>query len=783
MNITAPLVLRNDVVLVPVADLSAEVRAKIDFDEGDYAVSRLHGRMPSTIIDHETASLLRQFREPTTIVEAVIRNSRELAKDPTLWLDELLPSLGIFLRNRVLAPAGEGEGPEMRPLLEPGARVGGWEVLHCVNLIEDSELHRVVRQGPLLVEGASAPERTPDEQRATPPASHGALKISRDTIPLEGSVFANEAAVLRHLDGFERVPRLLDDGLHEGRPWLVIEWREGADAGVATQGRHDRAELLELCTQIAEGYAALHERGVIHADVHPRNVLIAPDPRVTLIDFGLSRIAGSAVAPMPRGGMYYFFEPEYLASLHGPRQLEATYAGEQYALAALLYLILTGKHYLEFRFDRLEMMRQSREEPPLPFAQRGVAPWPEVETVLRRALEKDPSQRFGSVRAMANALRAAIPTLDIPAPSAQAQQLLAEELAALERDDAYPTAPHASVNYGAAGAAMGLLRIAEARGDAKLLALAEVWRSRAATYINERSGWYAEEHDVPEAMIGAVTPYHTATGLHTVATMLAYARGDSFGQRQAAREFVEASQQPCTSIDLTLGRSGTLLAAALLLERGSEEVRALGDATLRAIWSHLDALPPLAMQPRETYLGTAHGWSGFLYATLRWHLAAKSRLPGNVVTRLTELAAQRIPRGRGAYWPRTLAGGIQDMMPGWCNGAAGHVFTWTAAYDALHDPRWLTLARDAAWSAWEEPLHTSDLCCGTAGRAYALLNLYQHTGEREWLVRAQELAHHAAANARATSQRAHALWKGELGVAALLADLEAPEEARLPLFA
>ncbi|HEX8407545.1 MAG TPA: lanthionine synthetase LanC family protein [Thermoanaerobaculia bacterium] len=783
MNITAPLVLRNDVVLVPVSQLSAEVRAKIDFDEGDYAVSRLHGRMPSTIIDPETASLLREFREPTTIVEAVIRNSRELAKDPSVWLDELLPSIGIFLRNRVLAPAGEGEEPEMRARLEPGARVGGWEVLHCVNLIEDSELHRVVTReaaGPLFGGGAAARDIPSAEQRAT---IHGALKIARDTLPLEGSVFANEGAVLRYLDGFELVPRLFDEGLHEERPWLVIEWREGADAGVATQGRHDRAELLAICAQIADAYAALHERGVIHADVHPRNVLIAPGPRVTLIDFGLSRIDGGTLAPMPRGGMYYFFEPEYLASLHGPRQLEATYKGEQYALAALLYLILTGKHYLEFRFDREEMMRQSREEPPLPFAQRGVAPWPEVETILRRALKKDPSQRFDSVREMANALRAAIPTLDIPAPSAQAQQLLAEELAALERDDAYPIAPHASVNYGAAGAAMGLLRIAEARGDAKLLALAEVWRSRAATYVDERSGWYAEEHDVPEAMIGAVTPYHTAAGLHAVAAMLAYARGDAYAQRHAARNFVETSQQPCASLDLTLGRSGTLLAAALLLERGSEEVRPLGDATLRELWSHLDALPSLALQPRETYLGVAHGWSGYLYATLRWHLAAKSPLPASVMTRLDELAAQRVPRGRGAYWPRTMAGGIHDMMPGWCNGTAGHVFTWTAAYDALRHPRWLALARDAAWSAWEEPLHTSDLCCGTAGRAYALLDLYQHTGEREWLVRAHELAHHAAANARTTSQRAHALWKGELGVAALLADLEAPEEARMPLFA
>lgn len=751
MNITDPLVLRSDVVLVPVSELSAEIRAKIDYEEGDYAVSRLHGRMPSTIIDSETASLLHLFKQPTTIADAVIRNSKELSKDPRVWLDELLPSIGIFLRNQVLAPAGEHNEPEVKPRIETGAQIHGWETLRCVNLIEDSEIHFVQRDG-----------------------VNGALKIARDAVPLERSVYANEIAVLRHLDGCAFVPRVLDHGLHDDRPWLVSEWREGADAGLATSyARHDRTALLDLCVKIADAYAALHARGVIHADVHPRNVLITPRHDVTLIDFGLSRIEGSALPLMPRGGMYYFFEPEYLASLYGPRQLEATYAGEQYALAALIYLILTGKHYLDFRLDREEMMRQSRTEPPLPFAERGVPPWPEVEAVLSRALEKDPSKRFSSIREMADALRGAaaeeMPSL--------ATDLLDDELAALESEDAYPAAPRASINYGAAGGAMGLLRIAEARGDARLLALAEVWRTRAAEFDD----WYEDEL-APREMVGTISPYHTAAGLHAAAAMIAYARGDSYAQRHATRAFLEASHAPCPNLDLTLGRSGTLLAAAMLLERGSPEVLPLGEATLREVWTQLDALPPLASQPRDTYLGIAHGWSGFLYATLRWCNASGASLPAQFIARLRELAEQRVPRGRGAYWPRTMAGGIHDMMPGWCNGAAGHVFVWTAAADALRDPQWLTLARDAAWNAWEEPLHHADLCCGSAGRAYALLDLYQHTGEREWLARACHLANHAASIARTTSQRAHALWKGELGVAVLLADLERPEEARMPFF-
>ncbi|MEO8378050.1 MAG: lanthionine synthetase LanC family protein [Acidobacteriota bacterium] len=762
MNVTEPLVLRNDVVLVPVSELPPDVRAKIDFEEGDYAVSRLHGRMPSQIIDPETASLLKLFREPTTIVDAVIRNSRELSKDPRSWLDELLPFIGIFLRNRVLAPAGSGEEPDLRPLVEAGARAGDWTVERCVNLIEDSEIHRVHREG-----------------------IAGALKLARDPVPFEGSVFGNEIAILRHLDGLPLVPRLLDHGHHDGRPWLVSEWCDGSDAGVATAlGRHDRVALLELCTRIAAAYAELHDRGVIHADVHPRNVLVGPGSRVMLIDFGLSRLEGSALPEMPRGGMYYFFEPEYLASLRGPRQREASRAGEQYALAALLYLILTGKHYLEFRFDRDEMMRQAQYDPPLPFADRDLPPWPDVEAILGRALEKDPARRFADLHELTEALQNAHARAASAMPSLpeSALALVEEELSSLHDSGAYPTPPHASVNYGAAGAALGILCIAEVRGDARLLALADVWRSRAATFAGERAGWYAEEHDVPESMIGAVTPYHTVTGLHAVSALLAYARGDSYGLQRATRDFLESSNVPCQQIDLTLGRSGTLLAAALLLERGCEAVRPAGEALVREVWTRLDALPAIAALPRDTYLGMAHGWSGYLYATLRWCAASGAPLPSAVPSRLSDLAGQRIPRGRGAFWPRTVGGGLVDMMPGWCNGAAGHVFTWTAAHDMFRDGPWLSLAEEAAWSAWEEPLHASDLCCGSAGRAYALLDLYRRTGDRAWLARARQLAIHAASNARATSQRAHALWKGELGVAVLLAQLDCPEEARMPLF-
>ena len=729
------------------------MRAKFEYDEGDYTLSRLHGRVPSQIVDGETASLLRLFREPTTIVEAVIRNSRELSKDPKSWLDELLPHLDGFLRSHVLVPAdAQQEERELRPLIDAGGIAAGWTIVRCVHLMEESEIYRVRREG-----------------------AEGAMKIGRIT-PFS---FGNEIEVLRHLDG-NVAPRLIDSGEHEGRPYLVTEWLEGTDAtNAASFGRHDRAAILALCTSVATAYAELHERGVVHADVHPRNVIVAADRSVGLIDFGLSRVDGVSTRRMPRGGMYAFYEPEYLAGVRQGRQLPASFAGEQYAVSALLYQLITGTHYVDFRLEREEMVRQAEQEPPVPFASRGIPPWPEVERILFRGLDKDPAKRFASMRELADALCVAHADDEVLADATR--QLVDEEIAILSRrpPPAFPS-PHASINYGAAGAALGILRMAMVRDDPKLLALAEVWRSRAATYVNALDGWYDDE-DAPQAMVGNVSPYHSVAGLHAASALIAYARSERTLQRLATQAFIDTSQLPCDNLDLTLGRSGSLLAAALLREVG-DDVHDLGNALARDLWQRFDAMPPLREQPRETYLGIAHGWSGYLYATLRWSLASKTPLPSNAIARLEQLAELRIPRGRGAFWPRLLGSGYQDMMPGWCNGAAGHVFTWTAAFDATRDERWLALAELAAWNAWEEPLHIADLCCGSAGRAYALVSLYKHTGNREWLARARQLANHAAKNARETAQRAHSLWKGELGIAALIADLESPENAAMPMF-
>lgn len=772
MNITEAFVLKEDVVLIPCSDLSADLRQRISFDDGDFTLSRRHGRSPSQIIDGETAALLSLFREPRTIVGAVIENSRTLGRSAEARLDEMLPHLGVFLQNRILVPAGSEDEKEIRPRFESGASVAGWEIVRCVSLIEDSEIY-------YLSKGSES----------------AALKIARMAMPFEQSVFGNEAAILKHLHG-GIAPRLLDSGSYEERPYLILDWIPGVEAGVAaSQRRHDRASLIDMCASIAAAYATLHERGVLHSDVHPRNVLVGDDGRVTLLDFGLSRFADQPHRT-GRGGMYYFFEPEFLAANRQGMPLPSSAAGEQYALAALLYLLVSGNHYVEFRYDREEMSRQAEEDPPLPFAKRGIPPWPDVEQILFRALEKDPSRRHASIAEMASLLaesrEAAVSDALATPLTDEANEFVETMLRSFARGGTmfatrYPKPPTASINNGSAGAAVGLLRIAKTRSDPALLALASVWKSRAIALAGGDDAYYNPDEDLPHEILGDVTPYHTEAGIHAAAAMVAEAMGDGPSQQRAIGAFLAASRKPCPQLDLTLGRSGSLLAAAMLLEISGENpeaaaLRAFGAETMAAIWDELDARPPLSVSPSGTYFGMAHGWAGYFYAALRWCEASGDALPARLVERLHEFTPLKTPKGRGVYWRRMFESPPYDVMPGWCNGSAGQVFLWTLVHRILGDPEWLELAELSAWHTWDEPRATADLCCGSAGRAYALLNLYRHSGATEWLSRARQLANHAASVAATTAQRANTLWKGELGVAVLIADLASPENTAMPFF-
>jgi serine/threonine-protein kinase len=182
-------------------------------------------------------------------------------------------------------------------------------------------------------------------------------------------------------------------------------------------------------------------------------------------------------------------------------------------------------------------------------------------------------------------------------------------------------------------------------------------------------------------------------------------------------------------------------------------------------------------------IGIAHGWGGGLYALLRWSLATGQPPHAFVSERLEELAALGQHSGRGMSWPRFRDRNDGSLQSTWCNGDTGLVFLWLLAAEVLGEARYRELAEQAGWNVADRgPDRMVDLCCGSSGRAYAFLALYRETGDDIWLRRAQRFAQHAARDIDPDADDAHRLYKGALGVALLLNELEDPTRARMPLF-
>ncbi|MFI6281793.1 lanthionine synthetase LanC family protein [Streptomyces sp. NPDC050988] len=781
MNALGILVLPPDVVLAPVAELEPEVRTRIGGTAGDFTVTRPGTRTVSSVVDRETAVLLDQFRTPRTIVDAVLSFCSANGADPRHTLDTAFGVIVSLVEERMLVPADSPAAQPVAGSLTVGAVVGGVTILKSIRVLNDTEVYR---------------GRTLD-------GAHVALKLAgpaADCVVL--AAMDNEAAVLDLLEG-SGAPMLLKTGRWEGSPFLVTSWADGVDLHQAAEEARTAAEQddcdgrLRLAGQVLEAYASLHARGVVHGDVHPRNAVVDGSGVTTVLDFGLASAPG-VPALLLRGGIDLYQAPEIIAS--GPEGASRTSPAlcEQYSLGALTFQIVTGGHTHAFSLLPDEMHRQLIEDAPLPFDQWGVRELPAVEACLSRALSKQPEARYHSVAEFHTAfLDAAKQNCTARRPSfspRRSKKLNAVLDAVLLRLDpngsryaAGLEAPTASVTYGAAGIAYALLRIARVRGDEALLAHADLWVNRAEAALGTDEAFWNRPAGITPGDFGGASLYHHAAGVHCVSALVAHARGDSGTRDEAVRAFVAAGEGSRYS-DLAFGDSGLLVGCSLLLETlgadtTTEAVRSLGmrladriRPALRSTALNGSGEPPL--------LGAAHGLAGLAFSALQWCAAAGSEPPSELSVLLDQLAETAEPAGRGMWWPRKAGDGLPEsaLVGSWCNGAAGFVHLWTSADRRWDSGRYESLAHQAAWGAYEGVrVAPGDLCCGLAGRAYALLAQYRHTGDRPWLSRARVLVEQAAAATEAQSLYPNSLYHGDVGVALIASELEHPEIATMPL--
>jgi serine/threonine protein kinase/Flp pilus assembly protein TadD len=206
---------------------------------------------------------------------------------------------------------------------------------------------------------------------------------------------------------------IYDVGTDGGVTYAVMELLEGETlAGRIKQGPLDVRQGLAVALGVADGLAAAHAKGVVHRDVKPANIFLTADGGVKVLDFGLARIDSKATTPPPGLtetitletkpgaliGTLAYMSPEQI------RGQPADARSDLFAFGCVLYEIVTGRRpFLEA--TNADTMAAILHEPPTPLSASGRDRPAELDRVILRCLEKDPSRRFQSARDLAVALR------------------------------------------------------------------------------------------------------------------------------------------------------------------------------------------------------------------------------------------------------------------------------------------------------------------------------------------------------------------------------------------
>lgn len=277
-------------------------------------------------------------------------------------------------------------------LLPPGTRLG------------PHRIDRFVARGGMASVFAAVDERTGEEV---------ALKLLREGV-LDTSArgrFRREFRALSRLD-HPNVLRVREWGLWEGRPWFSMELVEGralrdeveAWAGLEPADRFTRVQ--GVLVQVARALDYLHERGLVHRDLTPGNVMVRPDGVVKVMDFGVVREMGSELTGTREVmGTAAWIAPEQIEG----RQVDAR--ADLYSLGAMLYFLLTGRRPFQARSVQGFLDKHLHERPRPP---REVDPRVPrlLDRICTRLLEKDPADRFASAAHLLHVLGDVEPSTD-----------------------------------------------------------------------------------------------------------------------------------------------------------------------------------------------------------------------------------------------------------------------------------------------------------------------------------------------------------------------------------
>jgi len=213
--------------------------------------------------------------------------------------------------------------------------------------------------------------------------------VARDPVIRER--LRREARMVAALDHPNVVP-LYAAGEEDGTVYIVTRWVEGTELGamIHAGGPLEPGRAARTAAQIASALEMAHEKGLVHRDVKPSNVILTPEGHVYLTDFGLAKRAETAPGLTAVDQM--LGTVDYVA----PEQVEGSEPdppGDVYALGCVLFEMLTGAPpFAEHRGGMAKMWAQVNAAVP-PVRDRRPEVSPALEDVVKRAMAKEPGAR------------------------------------------------------------------------------------------------------------------------------------------------------------------------------------------------------------------------------------------------------------------------------------------------------------------------------------------------------------------------------------------------------